>query len=80
MRTVKTYQTERIPRLICVLSGHTGHFVSFVILRDHIIFFELFQLRQLRSHHSEYVNVIFKYTGKFNFPAVLPPGKAVIGA
>ena len=72
MRTVKTDQTERMPRLICVLSGRTGHFVGFVILRDHIIFFELFQLR---SHHSEYVNVMFKYTGKFNFPAVLPLGK-----
>ena len=47
MRTVKTDQTERMPRLICVLSGRTGHFVGFVILRNHSIFFELFQLRQL---------------------------------
>ena len=75
MWTVKTDQTEWMPRLICVLSGRTGHFVGFVILRDHIIFFELFQLRQLRSHLSEYINVMFKYTGKFNFPAVLPLGK-----
>ena len=45
MRTVKTDQTERIPRMIFVLSGRTGHFVGFVILRDHIIFFRTFSVK-----------------------------------
>ena len=34
MRTVKTLdQTGRMPRLIRVFAGRTGHFVGFVVLR-----------------------------------------------
>ena len=32
MRTAKTDQTLRMPRLIWVFAGHTGHFVGFVVL------------------------------------------------
>ena len=28
-----TAKTERMPRLICVFTGRTGHFVGFVMLR-----------------------------------------------
>ena len=33
MRTVKTDQADRMPRLIGVIAGCTGHFVGFVMRR-----------------------------------------------